>query len=158
VRAWRPRRLGPGSFSPDLSTNPQSDGLYSYQTEQPAEILLEGSVELRKKIVGFVSGALFIDAGNVWTRQQRKTSEDEIDRGNSAFSFNSFYKEIGVGTGFGLRFDFSFLILRFDVGIKVIDPARTSSDRLVIDNIKFLKPFGTDKEPVIYNIGIGYSF
>jgi outer membrane protein insertion porin family len=158
VRAWRPRRLGPGSFKPPLSSNPQGDGLYSYQIEQPAEVLLEGSIELRKKLFGFVSGAVFIDAGNVWTREARKSADDETDQGNSAFKLNTFYKEIGVGTGFGLRFDFSFLILRFDVGMKVIDPTRDSKERFVLDNAKFFKPFGTNKEPVIYNIGIGYSF
>lgn len=156
IRAWRPRRLGPGSFKPPLANDPQSDGLFSYQIEQPAEILLEGSIELRQKLFGFISGAVFIDAGNVWTREERKTVED--NQGNSKFEFKDFYKEIGVGTGFGLRFDFSFLILRLDAGIKVYDPARDKADRFVLPNVKFFGPFGTKKEPVIYNIGIGYPF
>jgi hypothetical protein len=63
-----------------------------------------------------------------------------------------------VGTGFGLRFDFSFLVLRFDVGIKVVDPAREPGDRFMLTRAKFFKPFGVDKEPVIYNIGVGYPF
>ncbi len=156
VRAWRPRRLGPGSLRPPLSEDPTSDGLYSYQIEQPAEILLEGSIELRQKLFGFISGSIFLDAGNVWTRDERITETE--NGGLSSFSFDRFYKELGVGTGFGLRFDFSFLILRLDAGIKVYDPAREKSDRWVLDNFKFFGPFGTNKEPVIYNIGIGYPF
>lgn len=156
VRAWRPRRLGPGSLRPPLSEDPQSDGLYNYQVEQPAEILLEGSIELRQKLFGFISGSIFLDAGNVWTRDERRTEEE--NGGLSAFSFDRFYKEFGVGTGFGFRFDFSFLILRLDAGIKMYDPARDKADRWVLDNFKFFGPFGTNKEPVIYNIGIGYPF
>jgi outer membrane protein insertion porin family len=159
IRAWRPRRLGPGSLKPPLSNNPRVDGLYSYQIEQPAEMLLEGSLELRKKLFGFVSGALFVDAGNVWTRQERRTDDTEIEEaGSSKFDIKQFYKDIAVGTGFGFRFDFSFLILRFDVGIKVLDPARSSTDRFVLDNMKFFRPFDKNREPVIYNIGIGYPF
>jgi outer membrane protein insertion porin family len=159
VRAWRPRRLGPGSLQPALATNPKNDGYFSYQIEQPAEALLEGSLEMRMKLFGFVSAATFIDAGNVWTRQERRALEDEeLAKGSSKFDVTTFYKQIGVGTGFGLRFDFSFLILRLDAGIKVYDPARIKSDRFVLDNLKFFAPFGKDREPVIYNIGIGYPF
>jgi outer membrane protein insertion porin family len=159
VRAWRPRRLGPGSLQPLLANNPEKDGYFSYQIEQPAEALLEGSLEMRMKLFGFISAATFIDAGNVWTRQERRSlEEDELSKGSSKFDIATFYRQIGVGTGFGLRFDFSFLILRLDAGIKVYDPARIQSERFVIDNLKFFGPFGKNREPVIYNIGIGYPF
>jgi outer membrane protein insertion porin family len=173
VRAWRPRRLGPGSFKPELSERPNKDGLYSYSIEKPADILLEASVEIRKKLFGFVSGAVFIDAGNVWTFEKltKKIAlgevETDVDNGNSQFRIDQFYKEIAVGTGVGLRFDFTFLILRLDVGIKVIDPARDENDRFVLDKVRFWKPYATEnpdktwtnfREPVIYNVGIGYSF
>ncbi|NJM26858.1 MAG: BamA/TamA family outer membrane protein [Bacteroidia bacterium] len=171
VRAWRPRRLGPGSFKPPLSNDPELDGLYNYSVEQPADILMEGSIELRQNLFGFVDGAVFIDAGNVWTFDERVRLDDQnqevVDNGNAKFKFNSFYKEIGVGTGFGLRFDFTFLILRFDVGMKVYDPARDEGSRFVLDRIRFFRPFATKnsdgtytnfKEPVIYNVGIGFPF
>jgi outer membrane protein insertion porin family len=173
VRAWRPRRLGPGSYKPDISKKPNKDGLYSYSIEKPAEILLEASIEVRKKLFGFVSGAVFIDAGNVWTYEPltKKVTvgdtEEVIENGNSQFKLDQFYKEIAVGTGFGLRFDFTFLILRFDVGLKVIDPARDENDRFVLDKVRFWKPYADKnaddtwtnfREPVIYNVGIGYSF
>jgi outer membrane protein insertion porin family len=164
VRAWRPRRLGQGSIPPAQSENKSGDGYFDYRIEKPGEILLEGSLELRSKIVGFIDGAVFLDAGNVWSFKPLNT---EATVGNSQFKVDSFYKEFGVGTGFGLRFDFTFLILRFDVGMKIYDPARPDGDRFVLDKARFFGPYATQnadgsfsniKEPVIYNLGIGYPF
>lgn len=161
VRAWLPRRLGIGTVPPQLSEDPVKDGLFDYSFEKPGDILIEGSVELRKKLFGFVSGAVFVDYGNVWTFKPIPQSTEGPTRaqwiGVSKFS-KDFFKQLGVGTGFGLRFDFSFLILRLDAGIKVIDPGREEGDRFVLDQFRFFKPFGTDKEPVIFNVGIGYPF
>lgn len=161
VRAWRPRRLGPGSYRPRESADPEQDGLYDYRFEQPGDVLLEASVELRRKLFGFVEGAVFVDAGNVWTiepRIIRDADNNIVENGNSQFRLNQFYKEFGVGTGFGLRFNFSFLILRFDVGLKAYDPGRSEGERFVLNKIKFFRPFGTGREPVIYNVGVGFPF
>ncbi len=169
IRAWRPRRLGPGSSKPQFSEDPVQDGLYDYSIEKPAEILLEGSVELRKKLVGVLSGAVFVDAGNVWTFRPKIGAgiTPVVEDGTSHFRLSDFYKELAVGTGFGLRFDFTFLILRFDVGIKVVDPARDPGDRFVLNKARFWQPYAKEvatdtytdyREPVIYNVGIGYSF
>jgi outer membrane protein assembly factor BamA len=162
VRAWRPRRLGPGSYKPNFNPEEEQadDGLFDYSIEKPAPILIEGSVELRKKIVGFLDGALFVDVGNVWTIEpwEKKVNDEVVENGNSQFKLDEFYKEFGVGTGFGFRFDFAFLILRFDVGIKVYDPARDPGDRFVLSRARFFKPFDNGREPVIYNIGINYPF
>ncbi|MFC0183705.1 BamA/TamA family outer membrane protein [Pseudarcicella hirudinis] len=95
VRAWKPRRLGTGSYA----------GNVDYKFEQPGSILLETSAELRFKILrlyGDLNGAFFVDAGNVWTFSNQSTT----DRQGSDFNFNRFYKEIAVGTGFGVRYDF----------------------------------------------------
>lgn len=156
IRAWRPRRLGQGSFKPDVSEDISQDGYFNYQFEKPGSVLLEASVELRKKIFGFIEGAVFIDAGNVWTL--KPLDDNNEDRGNSEFKLNEFYREIGVGTGFGLRFNFSFLILRFDLGIKAYDPARDEGEKFVLTKARFWQPYTSQNEPVIYNIGIGYSF
>lgn len=178
IRAWRPRRLGLGSAPPPRTidnpenADPAADGLFNYRLEKPGEILFEGSMEVRSKLFGFVGGALFIDAGNVWLFSQQTqdnpiTGEREPVPGNTKFRLDSFYKELGIGTGFGLRFDFTFLVLRFDVGVKVYDPGRPEGDRFVLDKAKFFRPFATQledgtytniREPVIYNIGIGYPF
>lgn len=160
VRAWLPRRLGIGTVPPNLSENADKDGLFDYSFEKPGEVLLEGSIELRKKLFGFVNGAIFIDAGNVWSFRQIQI----IREGSNVASWNgstridgNFYKQLGVGTGFGFRFDFSFLVLRLDMGIKVLDPGRPEGQRFVLNKMKFFGPF-VGKEPVIFNIGIGYPF
>ena len=170
IRAWRPRRLGPGSTKPAESAEPEKDGLFDYSIEKPSTILLEASIELRQKLFGFVNGAVFIDAGNVWTFEPINKKDPDgniIQDETSQFKVNRFYKEFGIGTGFGLRFDFSFLILRLDVGMKVYDPARDKGDKFVLDKVRFWKPYATlqedgeytnYKEPVIYNVGIGFPF
>lgn len=161
VRAWLPRRLGIGTVPPNLSDNPDADGLFDYSFEKPGEVLLEGSIELRKKLVAFLSGALFVDAGNVWSfRQLQLINEGSnvADWSGSSRIDGNFYKQLGVGTGFGFRFDFTFLVLRLDMGIKVLDPGRKEGDRFVLNKMKFFGPFGVDREPVIFNIGIGYPF
>ena len=140
VRAWRPRRLGPGSYTP---LNDQ--GIRDYRFEQPGEIIFEGSVELRQKLVGFLEGAFFIDIGNIW---------NVTDGQDGQFDINNFYREIAVGTGLGLRFDFTFVIVRFDVGVKVFDPASPLGQRYVLDEIFS----GSEKEITVFNIGIGYPF
>jgi outer membrane protein insertion porin family len=151
VRAWRPRRLGIGSTSPPLNANARDNGYFDYRYEKPGELLMEGSIEWRQKIFGFVNYGLFIDAGNVWAIRP------ELDK-SSQFNIDSFYQEFGVGTGFGLRFDFSFLILRLDVGLKAWDPARPEGQRFVLGNARFFGPYNDTSEPVVYNIGIGYPF
>jgi outer membrane protein insertion porin family len=161
VRAWLPRRLGIGTVPPNLSEDPEQDGLFDYSFEKPGEVLVEGSIELRKKLFGFVNGAIFIDAGNVWSFRQlqiiREGSNVATWNGSTRIDGN-FYKQLGVGTGFGFRFDFSFLVLRLDLGIKVLDPGREEGNRFVLNKMKFFGPFGADREPVIFNVGIGYPF
>lgn len=149
IRAWRPRRLGPGSYS-EID---EETGLVSYSFERPGEILFEGSLELRKNLVGFVDYALFVDYGNIWT-----VAEDE-SRPGAQFKAENFFREIAVGTGLGLRFDFSFLVLRLDAGLKIYDPARPESKRFILSKGFYDTPFTREAtEPIVFNIGIGYPF
>lgn len=145
IRAWIPRRLGPGGVAADRLL---PDGRVDYTFERPGDVLLESSIELRfplLKLGGSINGALFVDAGNVWTL----STPD--DRPNTDFKFNRFYKEIAVGSGFGIRWDFSFFIIRADWGVKVIEPARPLGQRFV-----FMKE-GL-RNPMVFNLGIGYPF
>ncbi len=173
IRAWLPRRLGPGAEYPQPSStnpngpafNPDSTRLeqFLYTFEKPGDFLLEGSVELRGRLfrLGFadINGAFFIDAGNVWRLPYSTGSSQGI------FRFNSFIPQIAVGTGVGLRLDFSFFIIRFDGGIKVWDPARryTDSENQLVDK-RFLLPefslkrLSSGANPLIVNFGIGYPF
>ncbi len=138
IRAWRPRRLGPGSFAQINENGELSDAI-----EQPGELLLEMNMEWRKKLFGFVHSAFFIDAGNTWMITQNS-------RQGSQFLLQNFWREIAVGTGLGLRFDFSLVIMRFDFGIKVWNPALPLNQRFVLTQ-------WTPKDTT-FNLGIGYPF
>lgn len=146
IRAWQPRRLGPGSYTPPVN----DDGSFDYRFEQPGDILFEGMFELRRKLYGYFDGAFFIDIGNSWTFQ------DDPTRPGANFAFNRFYKELAIGTGLGLRMDFDFLVLRLDMGVKALDPARPEGQRLIIGN--FFNRFLGEKGQTVFNIGIGYPF
>ncbi len=125
IRAWRPRRLGPGSFFPQ-----DDNGAYTDKYEQPGELLIQTSAEIRTKIVKFIQGAAFVDAGNIWML------EKDANRPGAEFDINRFYKEIAVGAGLGLRFDFTFLLLRFDLGFKVYNPALPPEIRFIGNQLK----------------------
>ena len=139
-RGWAPRRLGPGAFTPEL----YEDGTYNYRFEQPGEVLIETNYEYRFNVISFWDMAAFVDAGNVWRLEEQDKGEESV------FSPEDFFRQLGVATGIGFRFDFSFLVLRLDFGTPVRNPARPQGDRFVLDE------FSTDK--VQYNIGIGYPF
>ncbi|GAA4403728.1 BamA/TamA family outer membrane protein [Nibrella viscosa] len=169
VRAWRPRRLGPGSAYPrtDASGQPfpapaDDDYRFDYSFEQPGDILLEGSAELRGRLFHLgadVNGAFFVDVGNVW--RFRQNARSPADR----FYVNNFFSELAVGTGVGLRLDFSFFIIRFDGAIKVYDPARrfTTTEGVYVNERFILPKFAFNRmfngpNPLIVNFGIGYPF
>jgi outer membrane protein assembly factor BamA len=145
LRAWLPRRLGPGSSPPRLTSN-------NLSIESPGEFLLEGNLEWRgylAKFFGDINYAIFIDAGNVWNLNSTATESQK-------FEADKFLREIAVGTGFGIRYDLSFFILRFDFGIKVYDPAL---QRFVLDELQFNKLFKrTQSNFLNINLGVGYPF
>jgi len=149
VRAWKPRRLGPGAYD-----HTDEDGNVTYQFEQQGEILLETSLEYRQKIIGILQGAAFLDAGNIWTL------EDEPTRPGSQFKFDTFIRQIALGGGVGLRFDFSFLLIRFDAAFKLVDPARPLGSRFILNSGFYDAPFNNRQrtEPVVYHFAIGYPF
>lgn len=146
IRAWQPRRLGPGATTPIVN----ADGSFDYRFEQPGEIILEANAEYRFPIFSFIRGALFIDTGNVWTIQ------NDENRPGSQFQFNSFLEQMAIGTGLGFRFNLPFLLFRLDFGIKVYDPARRGRDRWIIRRYDLLNPF--KENLTLLNIGIGYPF
>lgn len=153
VRAWGPRRLGPGSYSPIN----EETGDIDYNFEQPGEVIMEVSIEYRQKLIGFLDWAIFFDAGNIWTIRDDVGDDGEIRRPGGKFE-GDFYKDIALGTGMGFRMDFTFLILRLDMGIKVYEPARPEGERWVLNKFKFGGIEGSTDNSVILNIGIGYPF
>ncbi|MCE7064390.1 BamA/TamA family outer membrane protein [Dyadobacter sp. CY326] len=145
LRAWLPRRLGPGSSPPRLTPD-------NLSIESPGEFLLEGNLEWRGHLVRFlgdINYALFIDAGNVWNLNSQATESQKLEA-------DKFLKEIAIGTGFGIRYDLSFFVLRFDFGIKVYDPAL---NRFVLDELEFNKLFNRRQSNFLnVNLGVGYPF
>ncbi|GAA4386137.1 BamA/TamA family outer membrane protein [Hymenobacter koreensis] len=167
VRAWRPRRLGVGSY-PTYQYNNRGDiildsrgiPLRDENIEQPGELLLEGSVEYRFPLFSYVRGAVFTDFGNVWTLQRdARRDTTGYTQGSARFSPKRFYREFAVGSGAGLRFDFTFLIVRLDFAVKVYDPTAVAQDRWALRNFAV---FGNRNKPWLntpaLNVGIGYPF
>ena len=108
LRAWRTRELGPGGYRPPDIGNSQ----LFYQT---GDIKTEFNAEYRFGIYWIFKGAFFIDAGNVWLLKKDPTLQD------ADFS-KHFYKQIAVGSGFGLRIDFDYSVIRFDFAYRVRNP------------------------------------
>lgn len=142
IRAFRSRSLGPGTYK-DMDT-------LNFLPDQSGDIKLEFNTELRAKLFSIVHGAIFIDAGNIWLYRKN------IYKPGSQFSSN-FIKELGIGTGVGLRFDISFLVLRLDVAFPLRKPWLPEEERWVIDGIKFGSS-AWRQDNLIFNLGIGYPF
>ena len=114
VRGWSVRGLGPGKFK---GTNGAIDFI-----NQTGDIKLDLNIELRSFLFWKVYGAAFINAGNIWTIRAYE------EQPGGQFRFKDFYKQIAVAYGLGIRFNFDFFILRFDMGMKAINPAYNSNN------------------------------
>ena len=109
VRGWSVRSLGPGEYDgADRSIN---------FINQSGDLKLDLSIEYRAYLFWKFNGALFIDAGNIWTIR------NYTDQPGGAFRLNNFYRQIAVAYGLGLRMNLDFFIIRFDAGMKAINPA-----------------------------------
>jgi outer membrane protein assembly factor BamA len=143
VRAFRARTLGPGSFDP-RTIKP------GYYFDQSGDVKLELNAEYRANLYKFLNVALFADAGNVWL------INDDPQRPGAKFS-KEFLSEIAVGAGFGLRLDFSILILRLDLAMPLRVPYYERGERWTFDKINF-GDSSWRKDNLILNIAIGYPF
>lgn len=145
LRAFRARAIGPGSYAPE---NLGSDNFFADQT---GDIQLEMNLEYRAKLAGIVHWAAFIDAGNVWLQNANP------EKPGGHFTRN-FYKEIAIGGGAGLRFDFSFLILRTDLAIPLKLPyTPVGGKRWVANQIDF-RHSEWRQNNMVFNLAIGYPF
>lgn len=144
IRAWQARTLGPGSVPDSLDQG----------IDQIGDILIEANVEYRFPIVDFVEGAAFIDGGNIWL-----LNEDE-QRPGGKFEFDRFYKEIALGAGVGLRFDFSFLLIRIDGAFQIHDPGLIEGERWIFEPKDiYYQTHGRAYRPTFnLNLGINYPF
>lgn len=137
VRGWSVRSLGPGRYH-------GNSGSLDY-VNHTGDIKLDLNVEYRTHLFWKLNGAAFIDAGNVWTLKSRYTDD------TGQFAFNRFYKEIAVSYGLGVRFDLDFLILRFDGGMKAINPMESGADRFPVIKPDFSRDFA-------FHFAVGYPF
>ncbi|MDR1631422.1 MAG: BamA/TamA family outer membrane protein [Dysgonamonadaceae bacterium] len=136
VRGWQTRYLGPGSLSK------QDANSMVFHVGDVNFIL---SAEYRYNMLDWLEPAVFVDCGNIWT------IKDYPNQPGGLFRWNSFYKELAVGAGIGLRLNLSFLILRLDAGTRVYDPAKPEDSRYV-----FLKKNFRSNSAVY--VAIGYPF
>ena len=109
VRGWSVRSLGPGKFK-------GNDGRIDF-INQTGDVKLDMNLEYRTHLFWKLDGAVFVDAGNIWTLR------DYEDQPGGQFTFKTFAEQIAVAYGVGLRFNFSYFILRFDGGMKALNPA-----------------------------------
>lgn len=109
VRGWRVRGLGPGSFR-------GHNGAIDF-INQTGDMKIDLNLEYRSRLFWKFYGALFLDGGNIWTLRDYK------DQPGGQFSFRRFYKELAVAYGLGLRLNFDYFVLRFDMGMKAVNPA-----------------------------------
>ena len=135
MRGWVPRTLGPG--------NRLEVGDTTYPA-QVGDLRLEANLEFRFPIWWIFNGALFVDAGNVWYLRDTEDSNPE-----EVFHLNSFYKQLGLNTGLGLRIDVTFVVLRIDVGMQLHNPGRPVGERWIHD-FKW--------KNMALNFGVGYPF
>ncbi len=149
VRAYRIRTLGPGSYV----TKVVDDG--SNFVDQTGDIKLEMNLEYRFDIFSYLKGALFMDAGNVWLIEG--DADESTPEPDGLFYFDSFYKEIAVGTGFGLRIDFDVAVIRFDWAFPVRQPVETNGSHWTFSEIDFLKR-SWRRDNIVWNVAIGYPF
>lgn len=165
IRGWRLRTLGPGSYY-DAKTSTNNNKV----VDRTGDIKLEMTGEYRFDMLklldgGFkINGALFADAGNIWTTKK----SPDFPRGE--FAFNKLGDDLAVSSGLGLRFDiFSFVVLRFDLAFPVKTPKYlTSTDPegglgypeksgwLLDDFDPLYNKWRNDN--LVFNIAIGYPF
>ena len=148
LRAWRARSVGPGSYRAPLDA-----------FDRVGEVRIEGNAEYRFKLIGFLEGALFADAGNIWLL------EEDPNKPGSGIS-NQWLSELAIGTGVGVRFNFDFFIIRFDLGLQTKDPSLPKGERWVFEPKDEYEAWRTSlggdpytyKPKVNFNLGIGYPF
>lgn len=149
IRAFTVRSIGPGGFIPNR------DSRYAF-IDQTGDIRLEANLEYRFNLIGNLNAALFLDAGNVWLLRDDLVTNSisgnkaSQNRENGRFSFKDFLQQIALGTGFGLRYDLDFLVLRLDWGIGLHLPYKTNKSGFYnIENFK--DGYG-------FHFAIGYPF
>jgi outer membrane protein assembly factor BamA len=142
LRAWRPRTIGPGSYS-ESSKN--------FRIDRAGDLIIQANAEYRFDLIhNKIEGAFFFDAGNVWLIRNTN-NVDPL----KLFKFQTFFPQIAANTGVGMRFDFQFFLFRLDWGMQVHNPEKPAGEKFVISEFARNKYF---TKYSILNFGIGYPF
>ncbi|MBN1767822.1 MAG: BamA/TamA family outer membrane protein [Prolixibacteraceae bacterium] len=143
IRAFQINSIGPGNYFQD--TNKQGF------LQLGGDVKLEMNAEYRFNIFSYFKGAVFVDAGNVWLLESNPSLI------GTPFSLSDFANQLAVGSGFGLRIDISFFVLRFDLAIPLRKPWMDENSRWVTDQIDFGSSTWR-KDNLLLNVAIGYPF
>lgn len=145
LRGWPIRKIGPGGYNDPVNTDPDN----TYPFYQSGDLRLETTAEFRFPLWWIWEGALFADAGNIWTLEK--------DPQRPLAGLTDFYKEIALNTGFGIRGDFSYFIIRLDWGLPLrnnyADPKNSNQYWIYGKNGRNLK-----RSDLNWNVAIGYPF
>lgn len=136
VRGWAVRTLGPGRYA--------NSGSVDYMN-QSGDIRLDLNAELRFKLFWKIYGALFVDAGNIWT------IKDYEEQSGGYFQFSTFYKEIACSYGIGIRADFDYFVIRLDMGVKLYEPSGTTTSERWRTDLTWQNDFAL-------HFAVGYPF
>ena len=143
IRGFRSNTLGPGAYKP----SGQDQRFFQFIG---GDYKLLANTELRIPFTSIISGAIFLDAGNIWTK-------DTLLFGPKAKLTKDFYKELAVASGIGLRFDVTVLLIRVDLGVPLRKPYLPDGQRWVLNQINFGSS-SWRRENLILNIAIGLPF
>jgi outer membrane protein assembly factor BamA len=146
LRGFLIREVGPGgyadtsTFDPEVGKRKTSTGFFN----QTGDLKLELNAEIRFDIYKWLKGALFVDAGNVWTLRKDARQYGE-------FNIKRFWNEFAVDVGAGVRLDFNFFVIRFDYGFPLRDPRKVENKRWQFDK-------GYAFKNGQFQLAIGYPF
>jgi outer membrane protein insertion porin family len=143
IRGFRTRNLGPGTYKPTAD-----DQRYFQIIGGDYKFL--ANTEIRIPLTSSLSTAVFLDAGNIWTK-------DTLLFGPAAKLTKNWYKELAVATGFGVRFDATVLVIRADLGIPLRKPYLPDGQRWVLNKIDFGSG-AWRRENLVLNIALGLPF
>ena len=135
LRGWQARTVGPGSMPVDSTFSIPN---------QSGDVKLEVNLEYRFPVFWKVEGALFADAGNIWTLPKRNAPDTK-----GTFRFKNFMNSVAMDAGLGIRLNLSFVVLRLDLGMIMRDPVRNKW----IPANEWLK-----RNNYSFQFGVGYPF
>ena len=148
LRGFDFRGLGPGSYV--LQTDP--DNIVANQFyDQTGDILIEMNLEYRFPMIGFLKGAVFMDAGNIWLINAN------VDKPGGLFESDKFLNQIAVNTGYGFRLDFNFLLIRLDLGLVLRRPYLNEGFDWTLNRSGALSGDWFSNN-LNFQLGIGYPF